>query len=246
MSALWRAMLFRQRFVFGDFQIMQHRRVGQAVVAGKRGHRRAVLALTAAAWLSGCSGVTLNNPFSTTPPPQEDLPTITDRFNQLFGSKKAVEATTADGTELDCPVVKIRAGASTYAVAPSGKQPIASELNYQATITRTARECRRVNSQIVARIGIQGRVIVGPAGAPPSIEVPLRAAVVLAGINEKVITTQVYKTTVSMTAEGGTFSVVGEDLTFTMPQNLTSDAFIFYVGFDPQAVTPAAQSARRK
>jgi len=226
---------------------MQLRRMGQAMVAGKTGRRRAALALAAAALLSGCGDVKFNSPFSTAPPAQEDIPTITDRFSQLFGRKTVVDTSSPDGTEIDCPVVKIRAGASTYAVAPPGKQPIASELNFQATITRTARECRRTNNEVTARIGVQGRVIVGPAGAPSTVEVPLRAAVVQAGVHEKVISTQVYRTTVALTEEGGTFSVVGEDLTFAMAPNQTSDAFIFYVGFDPQAVTPAApKSSRRK
>jgi len=226
---------------------MRLRRMGQAMVAGKTGRRRAALALAAAALLSGCGDVKLNSPFSTAPPAQEDIPTITDRFSQLFGRKTVVDTSSPDGVEIDCPVVKIRAGASTYAVAPPGKQPIASELNFQATITRTARECRRTNNEVTARIGVQGRVIVGPAGAPSTVEVPLRAAVVQAGVHEKVISTQVYRTTVALTEEGGTFSVVGEDLTFAMAPNQTSDAFIFYVGFDPQAVTPAApKSSRRK
>jgi len=226
---------------------MRHRRTGQAIVASKMGHQRAMLALAAAALLSGCSGTTINNPFSTAPPVQEDLPTISDRFNQLMGKNTSTITVAPDGTEIDCPVVKIRAGASTYAVAPPGRQPVASELNYQATITRTARECRRNNNQVTARIGIEGRVIIGPAGAPPTVEIPLRAAVVQAGVHERVVSTQVYRTTVALTGEGGTFSVVGEDLTFAMPANVSSEAYIFYVGFDPQAVTPAApKSARRK
>jgi hypothetical protein len=205
-----------------------------------------VLALAAAALLTGCGGTTINNPFSTAPPPQEDLPTISDRFDQLFGGRGKVSETTAEGAEVDCPAVKIRAGASTYGVAPPGKQAVASELNYQATITRTARDCRRTTTgQITGRIGVQGRVIAGPAGAPATVEVPLRVAVVQTGVNERVLTTKVYRTTVAMTEGGGSFSVVGEDLVFNMPQTLTSDAFVFYVGFDPQAVTPAAPSRRR-
>ncbi|HET7884929.1 MAG TPA: hypothetical protein VFL62_01760 [Bradyrhizobium sp.] len=224
---------------------MRHGLIGQARVA-KAGHKRTALALAAIALLSGCGGTTINNPFSTAPPPQEDLPTLTDRFDQLFGGRGKVSETAPDGTEVDCPVVKIRAGASTYGVAPPGKQPVASELNYQATISRTARDCRRTTGgQIAARIGIQGRVIAGPAGAPASVEVPLRVAVVYAGVNEKVLMTKVYRTTVAMTEGGGAFSVVGEDLVFNMPQNLTSDSYVFYVGFDPQAVTPAAPSRRR-
>jgi hypothetical protein len=215
---------------------------------GVTGHKRTALAfLAVAALLTGCGGTTLNNPFSTAPPPTEELPTISDRFDQLFsGGRGKVAETAADGTELDCPLVKIRAGASTYGVAPPGKQQVASELNYQATITRTARDCRRTTgNQIAARIGIQGRVIAGPAGAPASVEVPVRVAVVQTGVQERVLTTKVYRTTVSMTEDGGSFSLVGEDLLYNMPAQLTSDNYVFYVGFDPQAITPAAPSRRR-
>ncbi len=214
---------------------------------GVRGHKRTVLALATAALLTSCGGTTINNPFSTAPPVQEDVPSIMDRFDQVFG-RQAPSATAADGTEVDCPLVKVRAGASTYGVAPPGKQPVASELNFQATITRTARDCRRINNgQIAARVGVQGRVIAGPAGAPATVEVPVRVAVVQTGVQERVLTTKVYKTTVSMTAEGGSFSLVGEDLIYNMPAQLTSDSYLFYVGFDPQAVTPEQpKSSRRK
>ena len=225
---------------------MRHGLIGQARV-GVTGHKRTALAFAAAATLlTGCGGTTINNPFSSAPPPVEELPTISDRFDQLFGGRGKVAETAADGTELDCPLVKIRAGASTYGVAPPGKQPVASELNYQATITRTARDCRRAtDGQIAARIGIQGRVIAGPAGAPATVEVPVRVAVVQTGVQERVLTTKVYRTTVSMTEGGGSFSLVGEDLLYNMPGNLTSDSYVFYVGFDPQAIQPAAPTRRR-
>jgi hypothetical protein len=246
MCAFRRCHAVRRRFLFKDLSVMRQGWIGQAGVAGKAGYKRTTLALAVTVLLVGCSA-TINNPFSTAPPPQEDIPTISERFDQLFGgSKKAVE-TAPDGTELDCPVVKIRAGASTYGVAPPGKQPVASELNFQATITRTARDCRRTtNNQIAVRIGIQGRVIAGPAGAPATVEIPLRVAVVQTGVQERVLMTKVYRTTVSMTEAGGAFSVVGEDLVYNMPGSLTSESFIFYVGFDPQAITPEPRSSRRK
>jgi hypothetical protein len=221
---------------------------GRARVAGRTGRGAFALAL-AGGLLSGCSGA-VNNPFSTQTLPSEPLPTISDRFSQLFGGKSQAVgelAAASDGTELDCPVVKIRAGASTYAVAPPGKEPVASELRYQATITRTARDCRRSSGQIIARIGVQGRIIAGPAGAPATVEIPLRVAVVQAGVNEKVISTKVYRTTVSMSEDTGVpFSIVGEDLTYAMLPGLTSENYIFYIGFDPQAVTPEPKPSRRK
>jgi hypothetical protein len=227
---------------------MRHRRIRQALVAGRAGRLRAAFALAAAAAvLSGCGGG--SNIFSA-PADSGSIPSISDRYNQLFGSRSQAVGEAppaADGTELDCPVVKIRAGASTYAVAPPGKQPVASELRYQATITRTARDCTRSSGQIVARIGIQGRVIAGPAGAPATVEIPLRVAVVQTGVHERVIATKVYRTTVSMTEDTSVpFSLVGEDLAYSMPPGATSESYVFYIGFDPQAVTPEPKSARKK
>ena len=227
---------------------MRHRLIRQALVAGRAGRLRAAFALAAAAAvLSGCGGG--SNIFSA-PADSGSIPSISDRYNQLFGSRSQAVGEAppaADGTELDCPVVKIRAGASTYAVAPPGKQPVASELRYQATITRTARDCTRSSGQIIARIGIQGRVIAGPAGAPATVEVPLRVAVVQTGVHERVIATKVYRTTVSMTEDTSVpFSLVGEDLAYSMPSGATSESYVFYIGFDPQAVTPEPKSARKK
>jgi hypothetical protein len=145
--------------------------------------------------------------------------------------------------------VSIRAGAATYAVAAAGKQPIGNDLRFQATITRTARDCTKTGDQITARIGIQGRVIAGPAGNPPTVEIPLRVAVVQGGVQEKTIATKVYRTTVSM-ADGDSvpFSLVAEDMVYPVPQGADGDSYIFYIGFDPQALTPEPKpkAARKK
>src|SRR5437762_13766138 len=70
-----------------------------------------------------------------------------DRFKSLFGvrpEQPAEAAPPAEGeTDLTCPPVSIRAGASTYAVAAPGKQPVGNDLRVQATITRTARDCTK-------------------------------------------------------------------------------------------------------
>jgi hypothetical protein len=179
---------------------------------------------------------------------------ITDRFKSLFGGGKSVEtapsAPVEDQTDtggLTCPDVKIRAGASTYAVAAPGKQAVGNDLRYQATITHTARDCNLAGGQITARIGIQGRVIAGPAGAPASVEVPLRIAVVQGGISEKTITTTVVRTTVSM-GEGLSvpFSVVAEDIVYPAVSPAINDSYVFYIGFDPQAAKPESKARTLK
>ena len=177
---------------------------------------------------------------------------LTDRFKSFFGGKSDEPAETAPAvvspepeTDLTCPPVSIRAGASTYAVAMPGKQPVGNDVRFQATITRTARSCTKTGDQIIARIGIQGRVIAGPAGAPASVDIPLRVAVVQGGVQEKTIATKAYQTNVSMSEDGSEpFTLVAEDLVYPVPTGAAGDAYVFYIGFDPQALKPEPKPAR--
>jgi hypothetical protein len=213
------------------------------------GRLRMVLALaTTAAVLSGCGGGSSLGATSDT----SSSPSISSRFSQLFGSKSQAVGEAAPppvDNELTCPPVTIRAGASTYAVGVPGKEAVGNDLRYQASITRTARDCTRNGDQITARIGILGRVIVGPTGAPPTVEIPLRVAVVQGGVQEKTIATKVFRTTVTMNDEGSVpFSLVAEDVVYPVPPGATGDSYIFYIGFDPQALTPErpSRAARKK
>ena len=157
----------------------------------------------------------------------------------------AAPAVPQDTGDLTCPPVPVRAGASTYAVAAPGKQPVGNDLRFQATITRTARQCTKTGDQITARIGIQGRVIAGPAGAPSSVEIPLRVAVVQGGVHEKTIATKAYQTNVSMSEDGSEpFTLVAEDLVYPVPTGGTGDSYIFYIGFDPQALKSQPKPAK--
>jgi hypothetical protein len=216
---------------------------------GAVGTLRVALALAAAgALLSGCGGGSMFGGSSSSDP----SPSLGDRFGQLFGSKSQAVGERAPApvdNELSCPPVSIRAGASTFAVGLPGKPATGSDLRYQATITRTARDCTQNGGNIVARIGIQGRVITGPAGSPPTVEIPLRVAVVQGGVNEKTVATKVYRTTVQMDESGNVpFSLVAEDMVYPVPPGAVGDSYIFYIGFDPQALTPErpARPARKK
>lgn len=180
---------------------------------------------------------------------------LSDRFKSLFGGKSDEPAqpkpAPAPGQpaddDVDCPQVTVRAGASTYAVGASGKPAVGNEVRFQASITKMARECLRSGGDITARIGIQGRVIAGPAGAPATVEVPLRVAVVQGGVGEKVIASKAYRTTVSM-SEGGSvpFTFIVEDLSYPVPSAAAADSYVFYVGFDPQALSPEPKGRKKK
>jgi hypothetical protein len=184
---------------------------------------------------------------------------IGDRFKSLFGGKSDEPAQSTDQgapaaapksqipEDLFCPPVSIRAGASTYAVGLPGKQAVGNDLRFQATITKTARECDYNAGTITARIGIQGRVIAGPAGAPSAVQVPMRVAVVQGGVSEKTVATKAYQTTVNMTESGSEpFTLVIEGLVYPAPSGAVGDTYVFYIGFDPQALKPERPAPRKK
>ena len=178
-------------------------------------------------------------------PPEASAQSLSDRFKSLFGGgssdqdKPAAPAAPQQlndaDAELSCPPVQIRSGASTYSVAVTGKEAVGNDVKF----TRTARQCNLSGGMITAKIGIQGRIIVGPQGAPPTIQVPLRVAVVQGGVGEKTIATKAYTTTVQMDESGSVpFSLVAEDVVYPAPSPADNDNYIFYIGFDPQALKP--------
>ncbi len=217
---------------------------------GHAGRLRIALALAAAAVLTGCGGGSLlggssDSGFQFQPLDHQPV----QRTVRLEVASRRRDRAAAVDNELSCPSVTIRAGASTFAVGAPGKEAVGNDLRYQATITRTARDCHQNGGEITARIGILGRVIVGPAGAPPTVEIPLRVAVVQGGVQEKTITTKVFRTTVTINDQGSVpFSLVAEDVVYPVPPGATGDSYIFYIGFDPQALTPAPapRAARKK
>ena len=119
-----------------------------------------------------------------------------------------------------------------------GKQPVGNDVRFQATITRTARECtnnRRPDHRANRHSGPRHR---RPGWrAADSVEIPLRVAVVQGGFSEKTIATKAYRTTVTMSEAGSEpFTLVAEDLVYPVPPGAAGDSYIFYIGFDPQAL----------
>src|SRR5258708_3050878 len=131
-----------------------------------------------------------------------------------------------------------------YTAAPPGARW--SE-GVRARMRRGVGQGTKDGDQVTARIGMQGRVIAGPAGAPSSVTIPLRVAVVQGGVQEKTIATKAYQTTVSMPEESSEpFSLIAEDLVYPVPQGADGDSYIFYIGFDPQALAPEPKPVRKK
>jgi hypothetical protein len=154
--------------------------------------------------------------------------------NSISGSNDAAAAY-APPTDFECPSVTIRQGASTLMVSADEAEQSPLNLRYQVGFAQTARECRLVGDTLTMKVGVQGRVILGPAGGPGQIDVPFRVAVVREGVEPRTIVTKLERLAVTIPS-GDTsvlFSHVEENLSFPMPSGGEIDSYVVYVGFDP-------------
>ena len=140
------------------------RRGGMIGVAGKLAFAIACLGLAA-----GCSslpggggpGSTLANLVlfnSTTPPPAATPPPGKAPIN------------------LECPQIEVQDGTSSVRVYAGADQSNAN-LRYQFSLGDTARDCQLADGRLNIKVGVAGRVLVGPAGAPSSFTVPVRIVI---------------------------------------------------------------------
>ena len=203
----------------------------------------AVLALVLLA--SGCTGsggvavptTAVPSDASAAPPPPSP-PSLKDKIASFFSgaSATAPQAVANAQPDVDCPLIDIREGASTLTIPPPTGDNAAMALKYQGTFVRAARECAVVAGQMVMKIGVEGRVIVGPAGGPGEVNVPLRIAVVdspMAG--SKMVVTKLVQipVTIGSNDENTTFTHIEEGMTFPLPSAASLDNYVVYIGFDP-------------
>jgi len=169
----------------------------------------------------------------------------------MFGSKpdaagdSNAQAIYTPPANFECPDVTVRQGAATLSSSADGSESNALNLRYQVTIGNTARECRVVGGTVTLKVGMQGRIILGPQGSPGTVEVPVRFAVVREGVEPKTINTKLAIVPVTVPPGDGNvlFSHVEEGLDFPMPKGKEIDSYVIYVGFDPVGLQ---QQQRRK
>lgn len=202
-----------------------------------------IAAVLATLVLAGCSSASsVGSPDSS--------PSLSSRLSSYFtGSKEAPAPATAKpvAASIDCPGVDIRAGASTLNITSKSGQATAGDLRYQVSFGELARECQVTEGALTIKVGVQGRVIIGPQGGPGNVDVPLRYAVVKEGPEPKTITTKFKRIPVTL-SPGEThvaFVDVEDNLTFPMPSTAELEAYVVYVGFDEIGDKPAKPPAKK-
>lgn len=109
-------------------------------------------------------------------------------------------------------------------------------LKYQGVFVRAARECRVSGREVSIKVGVQGRIIIGPAGGPGELTVPLRYALVQESVGQsKTVWTKLYTVPVTIppSESGVIFTHVQDDLTVPIPSASDLAQWVIYIGYDP-------------
>jgi hypothetical protein len=214
---------------------------------------RIATGLLAIALIGSCSSV--DQYLSSQPQPSGGgASSFTERFRNLFGSGSEPQATPAApaptglGTPLsNCPPVTIRQGASTLQMTAPGSDN-AMAVRYQATFGQTARQCAEVDGNLAIKVGVQGRLILGPAGASGETTLPLRYALVKEGMEPQTLWSKLYLVPVTIPTDDANipFTHVMEDMVVPMPPNKAYGNYVIYVGFDPKGAEPQKPQRKRR
>lgn len=142
--------------------------MGFVEFAATRGARLVSMAALALA-LSACS---MGNMFAPAASPST-MQTANPTPQEL--ATASTNALPAIATE--CPPIKVRLGGEALFYYGNGKVGNARDLNYQAVIEKQSRNCIVSNGLITVKMGIVGRLLLGPAGNQTNVNVPIRFAV---------------------------------------------------------------------
>ena len=181
------------------------------------------LALSAAGVLSACS--TLD---SFMPGAHSARDTVPVSDAKTPDSEKPV-GLPLTAEELQCPPIEIDEGGAAARVGG----PDNAAVRYQFAISQTARECAPLpDNRFSLKVGVSGRLLIGPAGKPGAYSAPLRVTVHDENTKKDAFT-KVYKVEASVPDNGDApFDLVTEPIVLPMTRTELADDYTLTVGFD--------------
>ncbi len=125
--------------------------------------------------------------------------------------------------EFDCPVLDVAANGASMRDFAGGPEAGAQALRHQISITNLARECKDAGANISMKLGVEGSVLLGPAGAPGTFSVPL---VFEARVKDKVVASrrEVLSVTIPSGETRAFFNTVVTN--FLIPKDDETDVFV--------------------
>ncbi|HTN64355.1 MAG TPA: hypothetical protein VL147_22825 [Devosia sp.] len=128
----------------------------------------------------------------------------------------------------ECPPIKVRAGSEAMFYYGNGRVGDPRTLQYQGVIDKSTRNCVVSKGLITVQMGVEGRVLLGPAGTQTSVTVPVRFAVER---DHAAVFSEKYSIPVAITppAQSGSFIKVVQNVAIPY---LGGEDITIWVGFD--------------
>lgn len=147
--------------------------------------------------------------------------------------------------DLACPYVDVREGAAAHRVYAG--QPSSANVRYQFSMGEIARDCRVAGNQLIIKIGVEGRVLLGPAGSPGSFTVPVTIAV-RDETSKAMVANRSYKVSASIASGSAntTFAVVSDEIAVPFKSMAANEDYQIFVGFDGASSAAGPQARRRR
>jgi hypothetical protein len=166
-------------------------------------------------------------------------------FSRLFnrGKSELSDASTNKEPTLDCPEVRVTSGESSLRVG--GQE--STSVRHQFSLGDVARECAVAGKQLTIKVGVKGRVVLGPAGSPGSYSAPLRIGV-RQQLGEKILVSKVFNVgaTIAPGATRGDFIVVTEPFAVPFTTEHAADDYEVVVGFGKDAKAAPVEKRKRR
>lgn len=164
----------------------------------------------------------------------------------LFGNPQNIPAEKSDGREREygCPAVGVLDGGAAHRVA-ARTGSAAGEVAHQASLLDTARECRISGTNMIIKVGVEGRMIIGAAGRAGTYTVPVRVAIKR---SDAVVTSRFAR--VPVTIPGGetgvTFTHIEDNIVIPISALDPADEYDIFVGFDEGGGPNDPRKGRRR
>lgn len=131
-----------------------------------------------------------------------------------------------------CPEITVLDGTGAQRIMAANAAGNAG-LKHQYSISDVARECQLSNNQMVLKVGVEGRVLLGPAGSPGTFDVPIRIAIVNK-LDDKPFLSKLYKVAASIpTGQTGTpYTLVADSLVIPFGAGRTAQDYSIKIGID--------------